>query len=59
MPVENLEEESLTRNPNLELAQWKFLLTTDQHKNDVHIRDQLLNAIKENNMAPFYSEVRK
>ena len=33
MPVENLEEEGLAKNPNLELAQWKFLLSTDGEKN--------------------------
>lgn len=27
MPAENLEEQGLEKNPNLELAQWKFLLT--------------------------------
>jgi len=57
MPAENLEEESLAKNPNLELAQWKFMLTTDQFKDNIAIRDNLLAAITENNMAPFYLEV--
>lgn len=55
MPVENLEEESLAKNPNLELAQYLFLLTIDG--NDVASKTRLLEAINENNMAPFYKQV--
>lgn len=54
MPSENLEEESLAKNPNLELAQWMFLLATD---NNDDIRQKLMKAILENNMAPFYKQV--
>jgi 26S proteasome regulatory subunit N7 len=57
MPVENLEEESLAKNPNLELSQWKFMLTTEQFKDNIAIRDNLLAAIHEKDMAPFYQEV--
>jgi len=57
MPVENLEEESLAKNPNLELSQWKFMLTTEQFKDNIAIRDNLLAAIHEKDMAPFYLEV--
>ena len=46
MPVENLEEQGLEKNPNLELAQWKYLLTTDKYKNDAKIRTNLLKAIE-------------
>ena len=46
MPVENLEEQGLETNPNLELAQWKYLLTTDKYKNDAKIRTNLLKAIE-------------
>ncbi|XP_023222238.1 26S proteasome non-ATPase regulatory subunit 6-like [Centruroides sculpturatus] len=55
MPVENLEEQSLAKNPNLHLAQLKFLLSFDATNNAV--KNELLQAIEENNMAPFYAEV--
>ncbi|XP_060583553.1 26S proteasome non-ATPase regulatory subunit 6-like [Ruditapes philippinarum] len=57
MPIENLEEEGLAKNPNLELAQWKFLLTTDLHKDDKGLKQKTLDFIVENNMAPFYEEL--
>ncbi|KAF8764895.1 26S proteasome non-ATPase regulatory subunit 6-like [Argiope bruennichi] len=59
MPVENLEAESLDKNPNLELAQLKFLLSSVEHQKDENLKSRLLEAIKENNMAPFYEEVCK
>jgi hypothetical protein len=46
MPVENLEHEGLAKNPNLELAQLKFFLTLDQHKNDATAKQQLMDAIR-------------
>ena len=46
MPVEDLEEQGLEKNPNLELAQWRFLLNTDQYKNDAKVKTDLLEAIK-------------
>jgi 26S proteasome regulatory subunit N7 len=57
MPAENLEDESLAKNPKLELSQWKFMLTTDQFKDNIGIRDNLMTAITDNNMSPFYQEV--
>lgn len=57
MPAENLEEQGLEKNPNLELAQNKFLLSLPEHKNDKALVDKLLNAIKTENMAPFYEVV--
>lgn len=57
MPTENLEDESLAKNPHLELSQWKFMLTTEQFKDNIKIRDDLSKAIADNNMAPFYKEV--
>ncbi|KAI2799256.1 26S proteasome non-ATPase regulatory subunit 6 [Blomia tropicalis] len=54
MPSENLEEESLAKNPNLEHAQWFYLLTIED---DPSIRQKLMEAIRENNMAPFYKMV--
>ena len=46
MPVENLEEEGLEKNPNLQLAQWKFQLTTDKYKNDDVLRKDLCDLIR-------------
>jgi len=46
MPLENFEEEGLAKNPNLELAQWKFMLLSEQYKNDVDIKTKLLDAVK-------------
>lgn len=57
MPVENLEEEGLAKNPNLELAQWKFLLSTDGEKNNQVIRSDLMKSIEADDMTAFYLEV--
>ncbi|KAG1671606.1 26S proteasome non-ATPase regulatory subunit 6 [Nymphon striatum] len=57
MTIENLQEQSLEKNPNLQYAQWKFVLSLDEHKHDVEVKENLMSAIKENNMAPFYQEV--
>jgi len=46
MPLENFEEEGLAKNPNLELAQWKFMLSTEQYKNDSDIKTKLTDAVK-------------
>ena len=46
MPLENLEEEGLEKNPKLELAQIKFLLSLPEHKNDSALKTKLLDAIK-------------
>lgn len=59
MSLENLEAESLEKNPNLELAQLKFLLSSAEFQKDEHLKSRLLEAIKENNMAPLYEEVCK
>lgn len=57
MPLENFEEEGLAKNPNLELAQWKFMLLTEQYKNDGDIKAKLLDAVKAGDMAPFYEKL--
>lgn len=53
------EEEGLPKNPDLQLVQWRFLLSVDDsvgvNKNDIW--SKLLEAIKENDMAPFYESV--
>jgi len=59
MPAENLEEEGLSKNPNLELAQFKFMLTINKYRNDATIKNNLLKLVDENDMAPFYEEVCK
>ena len=46
MPVENLEEEGLPKNPKLELAQLKFHLETPKHKNDEAAKSTIMEAIK-------------
>ncbi|TRZ02929.1 hypothetical protein DNTS_009780 [Danionella cerebrum] len=48
MPLENLEEEGLPKNPNLRIAQLKFLLTLDAHKQDATVKSELMDAIKLN-----------
>ena len=73
MPLEGLEDEGLPRNPNLQLAQLKFLLTLED-VNKEEIWRQLLEGIKEKgkkmahdsayfnyfiDMGPFYSSVCK
>lgn len=45
MPVENLEDEGLPKNPNLEIAQWKYSLMTS-HGENKDIANKLMNAIK-------------
>jgi len=57
MPIENLEDEGLAKNPNLELAQWKFVLSTAGHENDSEIRSELMKSIEADDMTPFYLEV--
>ncbi|XP_023664497.1 26S proteasome non-ATPase regulatory subunit 6-like [Paramormyrops kingsleyae] len=59
MPLENLEEEGLPKNPDLRIAQLKFLLTIEENKQDVEIKTELMEAIKHNNMAPYYEVICK
>ncbi|KAG0722402.1 26S proteasome non-ATPase regulatory subunit 6 [Chionoecetes opilio] len=56
MPAENLEEQGLEKNPDLNLAQLKFKLTLSDHKNDAAIKEELMQTIEKENMAPFYEE---
>ena len=50
MPRESVDEEGLPKNPDLQLVQWRFLLSADDSVgvNKNAIWDQLLEAIKEN-----------
>ena len=45
MPIENLAEEGLEKNPDLELAQWKFMLGTDKYKSDPQLKNKMMTAI--------------
>uniref|UniRef100_A0A3Q1IWJ1 26S proteasome non-ATPase regulatory subunit 6 n=1 Tax=Anabas testudineus TaxID=64144 RepID=A0A3Q1IWJ1_ANATE len=55
----NLEEEGLPKNPDLRIAQLKFLLTMDGHRQDAKVKTELMDAIKANNMAPYYEGLCK
>ncbi|KAK2723111.1 hypothetical protein QYM36_003336 [Artemia franciscana] len=66
MPAESLEEQGLDKNPNLELAQLKFVLLTENQKPgsfDSNIieeaRSTLLKAVHADDMAPFYEDLCK
>lgn len=48
MPLENLEEEGLPKNPDLRIAQLKFLLTVDDHRQDAEVKTELMDAIRTN-----------
>lgn len=50
MPVENLEDEGLPKNPNLELAAWRFTLNNPEGKDKEDAKKRLMDAIKENGM---------
>lgn len=54
MPLENLEEDGLEKNPNLELAQTKFLLSLPEHKDDPYLKNKLLDAIKAESETAFF-----
>lgn len=46
MPLENLEDDGLEKNPNLQLAQLKFLLSLPENKKHSGLKNELLEAIK-------------
>eukprot|EP00126_Sphaerothecum_destruens_P009089 Sdes_comp20427_c0_seq1m14516 len=51
-------EGSLPKNPNLEIAKWKFLLTssTVDPQDKKSLLQRILTEVKLHNMAPFYEE---
>nr|CAI5824841.1 unnamed protein product [Callosobruchus analis] len=59
MPIENLEDQGLEKNPDLELAHYKFLLTLPEHANDKNVHSKITEAIKKDNMAPWYELICK
>ncbi|ENN76580.1 26S proteasome non-ATPase regulatory subunit 6 [Dendroctonus ponderosae] len=54
MPMENLEDQGLEKNPDLELTHFKFLLTLPEFKNDKSVHAKITEAIKKDDMAPWY-----
>lgn len=54
MPLENLEDDGLEKNPNLELAQTKFLLSLPEHKNDEALKTKLMDAIKADSEIAYF-----
>lgn len=54
MPLENLEDQGLNKNPDLELARNKFLLTLSEYSADGVIHSKITEAIKKYEMAPWY-----
>ncbi len=57
MPLENLEEEGLPKNPDLRIAQLKFLLTMDGHRQDAKVKAELMDAIKANSESAYHHTV--
>lgn len=59
MPLEGLEEEGLPKNPDLQLMQWKFLVCSEEGEGVAREEawGRLLEACKENAMAPFYQSL--
>lgn len=48
MPLENLEEEGLPKNPDLRIAQLRFLLSLPEHRGDAAVREELMAAVRDN-----------
>ncbi|CAH1372308.1 hypothetical protein MTP99_013801 [Tenebrio molitor] len=59
MPIENLEDQGLEKNPDLELAHFKFLLTLPEYRNDRFVHAKITEAIKKDDMAPWYELIIK
>lgn len=54
MPFENLEHQGLEKNPNLDIVQYKFLLSLREYAADEILHKKITEAIKKDNMAPWY-----
>lgn len=50
MPIENLEDQGLEKNPDLELAHCKFLLSLPEYRNDRTVHSKITEAIKKDGM---------
>lgn len=55
--LEKLGSEDVLKNPDLETAQLKFLLSLPEYTKDQAKNSQLLNIIVTNDMAPYYEKV--
>lgn len=51
MPLENLEEEGLPKNPDLRIAQLRFLLSLQPQRPDPAVRQELMAAIRRHGEA--------
>ncbi|KAJ8972041.1 hypothetical protein NQ314_000426 [Rhamnusium bicolor] len=51
MPIENLEDQGLEKNPDLELANYKFLLSLPEYRNDRAVHAKITEAIKKDDEA--------
>lgn len=54
-----MEEQGLEKNPKLEIAQWIFNMTLPSMKNDNTLKKNIMDAIREDFMAPLYEHVCK
>jgi len=54
-----MEEQGLEKNPKLEISQWIFNMTLPSMKNDSTLKKQIMDAIREDYMAPLYEHVCK
>lgn len=59
MSYECLEEEGLEKIPNLDLAKKKYLLATNDFDDDESLKQEILDQIQENDMAPWYESIYK
>jgi len=65
MPIENMEEQGLQKVPNLDVAQMKFQLQylassqAESAEEKKRLRDDLMEVIKKEDMAPFYKQCCK
>lgn len=57
MPIEDFTEQGLAKNPKLELAQMKFMLTLSEYQQSKEIKEKLVKAIEDDNMAPWYEQL--
>jgi 26S proteasome regulatory subunit N7 len=63
MEFDYVEEEQVVAEtvveklPNMDLPRWRFLLSLPQYAHKEEIKQKLMNAIKENNMTPYYEDV--
>ena len=51
------KDNETSKNPNLDIARLKFLLTLPEYANDESKYAKLVEFIKENSMAPYYEQI--